>query len=250
MDTWGMLPKSQTDSETIEQAITRLISEHNDDPTAHVSPGQSLDNHRLSDVIDHLAGSILADKITPRQLWFEYNLNTIDDWSGDKTRWFLSSPGIQVSTPSGNTSYFDLYTSPYDAFDIFDWSKNPYFEALVYVNPQNNRVRIFNWGGAIGDNVLGFRYESNKLYAECVINGTSHSSEIVGAVVSGLKNYRAYVDPATSHVKYEIDGVLVKELSGLTLSGHDASGLWLRAKGLSSGVDSWGVFNIVIARDL
>jgi len=33
--TWGMLEKSQVDSETIEEAIARLIDEHNEDEEAH-----------------------------------------------------------------------------------------------------------------------------------------------------------------------------------------------------------------------
>jgi len=33
---WGLLEKSQTDNETIEEAIDRLITAHNDDANAHI----------------------------------------------------------------------------------------------------------------------------------------------------------------------------------------------------------------------
>lgn len=62
-DTWGMMPKSQEDSETIEQAIARMIDDHNDDDTAHSATGQAIDVHRNSEIIDHLALSVVKDKL-------------------------------------------------------------------------------------------------------------------------------------------------------------------------------------------
>lgn len=60
---WGMLAKSQSDSETIEQAIARLILEHEQDEESHLGAGESLQSHKASEIIDHLAESIVADKI-------------------------------------------------------------------------------------------------------------------------------------------------------------------------------------------
>ncbi len=61
--TWGMAPKSQSDSQTIDDAIAAAVSAHNDDPDAHLGVGQSLQSHRASEIIDHEAGSIVADKL-------------------------------------------------------------------------------------------------------------------------------------------------------------------------------------------
>ncbi|MFA5080875.1 MAG: hypothetical protein WC472_04630 [Candidatus Paceibacterota bacterium] len=60
---WGNLAKSQTDAEKIEEAIVRLITEHNEDETAHLGAGQSLQSHKAAEIIDHLAESIVEDKI-------------------------------------------------------------------------------------------------------------------------------------------------------------------------------------------
>ena len=60
---WGQLAKSQTDAEKVEEAIVRLILEHNEDETAHLGVGQSLQSHKASEIIDHLAESIIEDKI-------------------------------------------------------------------------------------------------------------------------------------------------------------------------------------------
>lgn len=68
MDTWGTTPKSQTDNETINQAIDSAILAHEADPTAHLGEGEALQTHKSEDVIDHPAGSVLADKITMTEL--------------------------------------------------------------------------------------------------------------------------------------------------------------------------------------
>jgi len=63
MITWGQLAKSQTDPEKIEEAIKRLINEHNADPEAHLVEGGSLKSHKMSEIIDHLTRSIVAEKL-------------------------------------------------------------------------------------------------------------------------------------------------------------------------------------------
>lgn len=63
MENWQNLPKNQEDPEKIEEAIDRNISEHLADPEAHILEGQSLADHRASKVVDHLARSIVGDKL-------------------------------------------------------------------------------------------------------------------------------------------------------------------------------------------
>jgi len=60
---WGLLPKSAVDNETIEEAIDRLIAVHLAAETAHLGAGESLQSHKASEIIDHIAGSIIEDKI-------------------------------------------------------------------------------------------------------------------------------------------------------------------------------------------
>lgn len=63
MDAWQNTPKNSEDNEKIEQAIDRVVGAHNNDPDSHVNPGQSLQSHKASLVIDHLARSIVGDKL-------------------------------------------------------------------------------------------------------------------------------------------------------------------------------------------
>ncbi len=64
VDTWGLLPKAQDNPETIEEAIVRLIGDHNDDSEAHLDTGQSLAVHRENEILDHPSSSIVSDKFS------------------------------------------------------------------------------------------------------------------------------------------------------------------------------------------
>lgn len=68
MDVWGDLPKSQVDNSTVDDEIDALIQAHLDDPDAHLEVGQSLQSHKASEIIDHLASSIIEDKIATGEI--------------------------------------------------------------------------------------------------------------------------------------------------------------------------------------
>ena len=61
--TWGTLLKSQISAEKIEEAINRMIQDHEDDPDSHLETGESLHSHKASEIIDHIVDSIIEDKI-------------------------------------------------------------------------------------------------------------------------------------------------------------------------------------------
>lgn len=63
LQNWGQMFKSLYDSKTIDQAISDAVAVHDDDPTAHLDEGQSLTSHRASEIMDHLARSVVNDKI-------------------------------------------------------------------------------------------------------------------------------------------------------------------------------------------
>lgn len=79
--TWGDLAKSQVDDETIEEAIARIVAEHNADEEAHLAAGQSLQSHKASEIIDHLASSVVADKISGHEAIFEGTFQSLDCWT-------------------------------------------------------------------------------------------------------------------------------------------------------------------------
>lgn len=60
---WNNLPRTNNDPTSIDQAIAGAITSHNDDPDAHIGPDRALESHRAAEIIDHLAESVVNDKI-------------------------------------------------------------------------------------------------------------------------------------------------------------------------------------------
>lgn len=100
VENWGLLTKSQEDPETIEEAITRIVSAHNDDPESHLGEGKSLEAHRANEILDHKPGSVLADKWTMSEFDFSTQFESL---AGFVTNGSVSQvyPGVQLWT---NTS--------------------------------------------------------------------------------------------------------------------------------------------------
>lgn len=61
--TWEQIPKNIGDNSTIEQAIDAKIVDHNNDAGAHLGADQALQSHRANEIIDHLAESVVNDKL-------------------------------------------------------------------------------------------------------------------------------------------------------------------------------------------
>jgi len=60
---WYGLAKSATDPQTIGEFTEEQIAAHQDNPDAHLGVGESLTSHRASVIIDHLAESVVNDKL-------------------------------------------------------------------------------------------------------------------------------------------------------------------------------------------
>lgn len=63
---WENIPKSQSDPQTIGEAIAEGVNVHNEDIEAHMAELQSLEAHRTNNIVDHPANSVVNDKLAPR----------------------------------------------------------------------------------------------------------------------------------------------------------------------------------------
>lgn len=95
---WGLLAKSLTDSETIEEMVDRKIAEHEQDPESHMGEGESIDVHRKTEIIDHPAGSVLFDKLTMREFIFSQAYTTDTLFGGTATYSFYGGNSFTVYT--------------------------------------------------------------------------------------------------------------------------------------------------------
>ena len=82
---WGLMPKSQENAQTIDEAIAEAIAVHEADPTSHMGDGESIDVHRKNDVIDHPASSIPFDKTTQLEQTYRNNFDLTADYTQEGT---------------------------------------------------------------------------------------------------------------------------------------------------------------------
>lgn len=114
---WQDLPKSQSDATTIDEATSAAIAVHNSDPDAHLAELASLEAHRTSEIIDHLAESVLNDKLaaTARSFTAIVDINGVADYDNiqDAVDYVNSRGGGTIKImPGVYTLTADLLLSP------------------------------------------------------------------------------------------------------------------------------------------
>jgi hypothetical protein len=206
MITWGQLAKSQTDPEKIEEAIQRLINEHNADPEAHLVEGGSLKSHKMAEIIDHLVNSIIADKIRDGTIsgakltgepFIIYTIfESPDGWdifSDQYTDVVFTLGGASLKFYGGTGSrnhYCYAIAIPFGGGNGMDPTKNPIFETVARVPFQTNHVIYFVMGDK-NDQAFGFKVLNGVLYALHVKDGVEYTTQITGIDITNWNKFRA-----------------------------------------------------------
>ncbi len=237
MITWGQLAKSQTDPEKIEEAIARMIKQHNEDPEAHLCPGGSLQSHKMAEIIDHLARSIVADKIR--------------EWEAVKLRgsfervdfsWLTIFESIDGYVSEGYEEYGGAVLEPWGAVRIYTgpvsgsfwflardllyapiiltFDKKRRFKTRIYVNSaaaQEHWVII----GNEEENHFGFKIDNNQLYgvAGKIYGGSSSVLLLTFTTASGF-DLEARFEPGVK-CEFFVDGVKKGEITENLPEGVD-----------------------------
>jgi hypothetical protein len=235
--TWDMLAKNQTDPETVEECVARLIAEHEADETAHLGVGESLSEHKGDAVIDHPADSILDDKIpngeiSLQKLTADHRIlmsafESLDGWltGGTVTQEF----GL-VTIRAGNTinTYAYMYVVSGGIVGI-DWSKDFFWQSTVMFGSNTLQNVYFGLGGSdylSGYSGAGFYVNNGTLYAyHCNDAGAGlvyTTYEITGITLTVPHVYRIIYDQSAGTLSFFIDGVEKKVFtSGLPTENTD-----------------------------
>jgi hypothetical protein len=234
---WGMLSKAQDDSETIEEAIARLISAHNADESAHLAVGQSLQSHKASEIIDHLALSIIEDKIGDGEVSLQKltaNHRVIISAFESLDGWTVG--GNQVIELGSFTLYTNATTNAYAyAADVpsgiigLDWSKDFFWQSTIKLAQITNQIIYFGVGGSAyfgGYSGAGFKISNGTLYAYHwdLVGGTETyvTQEITGITLTDPHVYRIIYDQSAGTLAFYVDGVLKHTFtSGLPTDNSD-----------------------------
>lgn len=97
---WKNLQRDQNDDRTIDDVINDKIDDHNDSTNAHLgssgSGDRSLESHKTDDVLDHPAGSVVADKLTSQENVIRLNGQSTVPFSLEQGSIDLHSYGYRI----------------------------------------------------------------------------------------------------------------------------------------------------------
>lgn len=219
---WGMLPKAQDDPTTIDEAIAAAIAAHDDDPTAHLDVGQSLETHRANDMIDHPAGSVPFDKVSKEELYHYDNFlspTSVYDPNGD----------VAAANAVLSVSVFHVVSGEGDAtipIPLFQNATFPMKEIVAQFDAS------FDYSATIATSLLligsdddgfGLKVATNTLKAFFRHNGTDTLSASLTYTPGQFKTFRFHLVPADSKVYVYMDGVQVASISTASSSSPDLS---------------------------
>jgi len=210
---WFQMPKSQIDPERMEEAIARLILEHEQDEESHLGAGESLQSHKASEIIDHVVDSIVADKIkmgevdlnklSADKMLYLSHFESIDGWTISSGATTLLGFGLFLATTA--TAHTAMITSKLLAGDIFvDVSKNLFMQTSIRVISTTDQIIYFYFGGG----KFGFKIVNNTLYACHYKSPTEYTTEITGITLTDIHVYRAEYDYLAAEIRFYVDGVI------------------------------------------
>jgi len=261
MITWGQLAKSQTDPEKIEEAIARMIKQHNEDPEAHLCPGGSLQSHKMAEIIDHLVESIVADKIKNLEISdlkfsderFDYETIFLDHdkWTIQKSPYgdVTVYPGLAVleAGPSvGQYAIFYLETAYTGQATRFE--KTPKFVTIAsFEQPQLSRAYLAL--GAPPSAYIGFKKDGNVLYAGHGHADEEYLTQIINPPPLTEKNHYLAILYSGQKIEYYINKQLVavhtENLPDASDTGSVGGFLYFSLEVISTG---YPVLNIYFAK--
>ena len=209
---WSGLEKDLDDPETIEEAIVRLIGEHEADPEAHLGDGESLEMHKTEGMIDHPAGSVAVDKFAQARVLITC-FESIDGWltwetgSGQVIHEFGA---ITLWTGTTINSNVWLYAVP-SGWIAFDTAKQFFWKATIRITAtteQEIRFGVGAPGGGEGFSGAGFEVEDGNLYAYTDDGEDVDRTQITGITLNNWNIYEVRYFPATDTWEFYVNGVL------------------------------------------
>jgi len=211
METWGSLPKSQEDNSTIDQEIDSKIVVHNNDPDAHLEAGQSLQSHKASQIIDHIARSVVRDKLAFDRFTIDSHFESIDSWIKSGNCYLAGLNAFVIQTAASlNSEAYAIISEVDNQQNQGDYSKNPDFQVTIYLEDVDDQLVYV---GPITDSLdtgFGFKIVNDALYAVYFDDDNSEVAYSLLTVDYGT-NYvlRCMFDPDTNTHHWYINGTEV-----------------------------------------
>ncbi len=207
---WGDLPESQISNRTVAQAIADYVNDHLNDPDAHLEIGQSLQSHKASEIIDHIAGSVVRDKLGFDRFQIDEHFSTIDAWeqSAGVSIPTISEMTLTTTSVINNVQYASINAgdSQVDAANI---SQNPICETRVSISNITNQQIYICQGFPSDGNGFGFKIVNSTVYAFWIDSDeVEHIQSVYTNAAYSFNRYRWELVYGYT-LKFYINGALV-----------------------------------------
>jgi hypothetical protein len=212
IENWGLLTKSQTDPETIEEAINRIVGEHEAEPTAHLGEGESLEAHRTNDIIDHLAGSIPFDKTTPYELSYKNYFISPSTYDGDGNIFQSGGGEIYLYDYHVANAESNVYI-PIPSFQNGSFpEKDITVQFVLKLNFANNSDTLDVMFGT-DENGFGLTVRDSVLKGSLYIDNTRYLTNALTFTKNQIFLVRIFISSADNACFFFINGVQVASLA-------------------------------------
>lgn len=222
---WGLLEKSQIDPEKIEEAIARLILAHDNNPDSHLGATGSLLSHKAEEIIDHIADSIIADKIKDGEvnlaklsadkfIYFTH-FESVANFPEKAGNVFVSGYGLNLLTSNVLNNIAYIQGAMAGNLNFLDFTKNLFFQTTLFVGNDISEI-VYAKVGALDfddyDDGFGFKISGSILEALHIktVAGSpvEYTTWIPGITLTDPHVYRAKYDFSAGKIYFYVDGVL------------------------------------------
>lgn len=251
IESWGLLSKSQDDSEKIEEAIDRIVSAHNDDPDAHLGAGRSVEVHKTNEVLDHPHDSVVPDKISSNFFGYQnfFNVPTVYENMGVN---YQDGDG-RIGVTLISTGTVSNIVVPIGWLEDRQYPSEGYLCDMIFSYTKTGTPNVFGLL-SLGDDYTGFGIAINNTgfrFFSAVAESITYS-DYISISSNVMHKLRIIVDPVSLLYSAYLDGELVASfsitltsdaityysqlfLSKVSMSAGQFFGLWLYSLSLKIG---------------
>jgi hypothetical protein len=247
---WGQLEKAQDDDETIEEAIARLIGVHEASAESHLGEGESLEAHKADDVLDHPAGSVLADKQTFTEIVAETDFESLTGWLQAGNFSYPVWPGVQMQAVATGPTVAYLKSEQVLVVNPYSFGKDIMLQWSAKLTNVNSTATLYlGLGGdpASGDFGFGFVWNGTNLKGYYKGEGGNTETSAITTSVTGTHTFRIYFEEATRQVHFYFDGVLGGSLDNDDDTFPDDANIFMYMTKGTSGTATFQIFRFTFA---
>jgi hypothetical protein len=253
--TWDLLQKNLTDPETIEEAVARLITAHEADPTAHLGVGESLQAHKADDILDHPQGSVLADKRSFNQLEVTTAFESSAGWTVTAYYSLFKFMSLILGTNTTTNNVAEAYLEEANGFITSDFVKNLMFQTTFSTDLHGAGDYVLEFGiDDIGGiyNTIGIKIVDNVATGYFLDGATQHTTGLGTLTRGAIYTLRIFINQVSGDVEFWLNGVKAGSITyELHYTSDEMIGFIYRVTQKRTAYQAFlFVSNLTLARDI